>query len=119
MASSIITTLDRNNPMIIAITLDGVSASAAITGPGAELMTLTDNGTGDYTLTFATALAEPPAIFAPMSKTQNTCAMLHTTIPTTTVVKILTKTIATSPAAVDAVISLIMVCKVSPTIYNP
>ena len=110
-----ITTI-KSSPRIICLTVDG-TGTAAISGPDADLVTLTDNGTGDYTITFATALQELPYIFAPMSLTADICYMHHATAPTRTVVRILSKSVEASPAATDADFQVMMLVHTAESIY--
>lgn len=104
------------NPRIICLTVDG-TGTAKLSGPDADLVALTDNGTGDYTLTFATALQELPYVFAPMSLTADVDFKSHATIPTRTVVRILARTIETTPAAVDADFQVMMLVHTAEDIY--
>lgn len=50
------------NGKIMLLQIDG-TGTAAVRGPDNKLVTLTDNGTGDYTLTFSPVLSQPPMAF--------------------------------------------------------
>ena len=103
MASNILRS-EWRNARLLSVKLDG-TGTAAITGPDASLFTLTDNGTGDYTLTAATAFAEPPYV----TGTSITADIaLSQVAPTTTVIRIKSRSVAASPAATDADIDLII-----------
>jgi hypothetical protein len=48
------------------------TGTAAVSGTGHGLVALTDNGVGDWTLTFSPALSEPPVCIAiPLTPTVN------------------------------------------------
>ena len=102
-------------PRLVAFFVDG-TGTASVSGPDADLVTLTDNGTGDYTLTFATTLQQTPFVFAPMSHTADVMAAVTTAI-STTAVRIKTRTVATSPAAVDADFQVMMLVDMPPSSY--
>jgi hypothetical protein len=64
-------------PRLLAIQVDG-TGTASITVGGTDV-TLTDNGTGDYTLTFATAFARvPTVVVTPISATGDLIATIET-----------------------------------------
>ena len=86
------------NARLFSLFLDG-TGTAAISGPDAHLFTLTDNGTGDYTLTAATAFAEPPYVSV-MGVTAD--IVYHQVAPTTTVINIKSMENDDIPAAKDA-----------------
>lgn len=92
------------NARLLSVHLDG-TGTAAISGPDAHLFTLTDNGTGDYTLTAATAFAEPPFVSA-LSLTASIA--IYQVAPTTTVINIKTMEVDDSPAAKDADVDLLI-----------
>ena len=101
-------------PRIVCFTVDG-TGTAAVSGPDKDLVTLTDNGTGDYTLTFATALHRIPYVFAPLSLTDN-IIFYHQAVQTSlTVVRILSKSVETTPAATDCDFQVMMLIHQSPT----
>ena len=87
------------NARLLSVFLDG-TGTAAISGPDAHLFALTDNGTGDYTLTAATAFAEPPYVTC-MSLTADIAFSL-VAAPTTTVINITSKEVDDAPVAKDA-----------------
>lgn len=102
-------------PRLVAFFVDG-TGTASISGPDKDLVTLTDNGTGDYSITFATTLQQTPFVFAPMSHTADVMFSVTTAI-TTTVVRILSRTVETTPAAVDADFQVMMLIDMPPSAY--
>lgn len=52
---------DQRLMRIMSVKLDG-TGTAALSGSSANSMSLTDNGTGDYTLTFDVAFARAPEV---------------------------------------------------------
>lgn len=64
-------------PRLLAIQVDGTGTASIVVG-GTDA-TLTDNGTGDYTLTFAKAFARvPTVVVTPISTTGDVIATLDT-----------------------------------------
>ncbi len=98
MASNVLRSKWRN-ARLFTLFLDGTS-TASISGPDAHLFTLTDNGTGDYTLTAATAFTEPPYVSC-MSLTANIAFALGSA-PTTTVINIVASEVDDAPVPKDA-----------------
>jgi len=90
-----------DNGKLIGFRVDG-TGTANLTGTDANLCALTDNGTGDYTLTFATALAQPPIVVSCIS-TEGVLISQQAN-PTTTVVRLLSYSLPT--AEKTAVLSL-------------
>ena len=111
-----ITTI-KSTPRIVCFRVDGLGQAARLEGPDKNLAAITDNGTGDYTITFATELQELPYIFAPMSETADICFMHHATAPTRTVVRILSKSVGTSPTATDCDFQVMMLVHTAESIY--
>lgn len=73
-----------NNGKLMLFKVDG-TGTAAVSGPDKTLVSLTDNGTGDYTLTFDPVLAEPPfAIVIPLTDDVNVSQQVA---PTTSVLR--------------------------------
>jgi len=103
MASNIVRAKWRD-ARLFSVLLTG-TGTASISGPDAHLFTLTDNDTGDYTLTASTAFAEPPFVVALSNTTSVTC---YQVAPTSTVINVKARTIAASPAAADAVFQLLI-----------
>ena len=97
MASNIVRSKWRN-ARLLSLFVDG-TGTAAISGPDASLFTLTDNGTGDYTLTATTAFAEPPYVSV-MGVTAN--ISYSQVAPTTTVINIKSFEVDDAPVAKDA-----------------
>lgn len=83
--------------------VDGTGTAAI--SEGQYHATLTDNGTGDYTLTFVRPFARTPVV-AGMSLTAD--AVLSVSSVSTTAVRVKARTVAASPAAVDAVFHLLV-----------
>lgn len=83
------------NAELIKLRVDG-TGTAALTGGGINRCALTDNGTGDYTLTFSPALSEPVTAL-PIPFTAGVIIGLHSA-PTTSVVRFLSKSASTVPA---------------------
>lgn len=104
MASNIVSSKWKN-ARLFKLFLDG-TGTASITGPDAHLFTLTDNGTGDYTLTAATAFAEPPYVSC-TSRTAS-IAFYHIAAPTSTVINIGSMEIDDAPVAKDADFDIII-----------
>ncbi len=104
MASNILRSKWRN-ARLFTLLLTG-TGTAAISGPDASLFTLTDNGTGDYTLTAATAFTEPPFVSV-MSLTADIAYSL-VSAPTTTVINITSKEVDDAPIAKDAVFQVVI-----------
>ena len=82
-----------NNGKLVGFRVDG-TGTAAITGTDSNLCTLTDNGTGDYSLTFTTALAQPPIVLACIST--EGVLISQQADPTTTVVRLLANGLPTA-----------------------
>lgn len=81
---------------IISARVDGTGTAALLSG--SKELTLTDNGAGDYTLTFAQAFKQIPQVFV-QSKTANTYAI---TVPAVGSVQVLVKQVADGTTATDA-----------------
>lgn len=62
-------------PRMLAISVDGTGTASIV--EGSTDVSLTDNGTGDYTLTFAKALARTPVVVA-SPLTADRFAQIHT-----------------------------------------
>lgn len=71
------------NGKIVAFKIDG--STPKITGTNRNLVSLTDNGVGDYSLTFSTALNEPP--FVAIFPVTEDVIITQQTDPTTSVVR--------------------------------
>jgi len=77
--------------------IDGTGTAAVLEGK--QELALTDNGVGDYTLTFAQAFVRVPTVVATVLTT-DTYAMISTV--STTAVRILVKQVADGSTATDA-----------------
>lgn len=76
----------QRNAHLIAARVDGTGTASILAG--SRELTLTDNGTGDYTLTFATAFQRTPVVVAsPISTTGDVILSIHSV--STTAVRIL------------------------------
>lgn len=84
---------------IIAVKVDG-TGTAAVSGPSSLEVTLTDNGTGDYTLTFDKAFKQAPVVVA--TPLTDDIAVSLKAAASTTAVSFETRSIGTTPAATDA-----------------
>ncbi len=108
-----------SGPRLAAITIDGLGQAARLLGPDRDLFTITDNGTGDWTVTLVNSLQTIPYVFAPMSLTANICLMYYNTAqPSVSAIRILSNSVGTSPTATDSDVQLIMILDQSPTQYN-
>jgi hypothetical protein len=83
-------------PRMIGLRVDGTGTASILAG--AQDATLTDNGTGDYTLTFAKPFARVPQVVA-MPLAQDVA--MHISAVSASAVTIKARTVAGSPAAVD------------------
>lgn len=83
---------------LIKLRVDG-TGTTALTGPGRNLCALTDNGTGDYTITFSPALSEPPMAI-PVALTAGVNVNLYSA-PTESVVRFLSKSSAEKAATLS------------------
>lgn len=90
-----------SNGKLVGFRVDG-TGTASISGTDSNLCTLTDNGTGDYSLTFTTELAQPPIVVSCIST--EGVVISQQTNPTTTVVRLLSYSLPT--AEKTAVLSL-------------
>lgn len=108
-------TTNMAGPRLVAFFVDG-TGTAALYGPDKDLATLTDNGTGDYTITFASTLQQTPFVFAPLSHTADVQPAIVTAI-STTAVRITWKSVETSPAATDCDFQVMMLIDMSPANY--
>ena len=106
----------HSGPRIACVSIDGNGQAAYIYGPDADLFTITDNGTGDWTLTLVNSLQTIAYCFAPLSMTADR-VFHYQAAPTVSVVRILAKTNATSPAAADADLQIMMLLNQSPAQY--
>ena len=96
---------------MLALKVDG-TGTAALSGPSSLEATLTDNGTGDYTITFDKAFSQAPVCVA-MSLLDDQVVSLKSA-PSTTAVSFETRTVAACPAAADGEFEvLIFGCDVS------
>jgi hypothetical protein len=75
----------RNSTRIVGLKVDG-TGTASLSGVDATTVALTDNGTGDYTLTLDTAFAAPPVVVC-MGVTDD-ITFSHQTSATSSVVRI-------------------------------
>lgn len=98
-------TTQMGGPRVVAFTVDG-TGTAKLTGPDQALATLTDNGTGDYTLTWATALEQAAYVMAPIPITADVQPSL--TANTTALVQFTWNSVETTPAATDCDFHVIM-----------
>jgi hypothetical protein len=94
-----------SNGKLLAMKLDG-TGTANLTGPDSNLASLTDNGTGDYTVTLNTALSEPPLVLTfPLT---DDVTISQQTAPTTTVARFECRSIpvaeATATLSLDSAI---------------
>lgn len=83
---------------MLAFFVDG-TGTAALSGPDAAHATLTDNGTGDYTITFSEAFAQAPVAVATSLLDDQVVSLKAA--PSTTAVSFETRTVAGTPAAAD------------------
>lgn len=90
-------------PRLLAFRVTGTGT--AVIDAGNFDATLVDNGTGDYTLTFAQPFARVPIVTV-TSVTDDVVASLGTV--SASAVQIQTRTVAASPAAADAVFHVIV-----------
>jgi hypothetical protein len=111
---NVISTLSAG-PRLVAFSVDG-TGTASISGPDAGLVTLTDNGTGDYSITFATTLSIIPYVFAPLGVTPDVVYYFQAA-PTTTVVRILSHSVEAVPAATDSDFTVMMLIDQAPSAY--
>ncbi len=81
---------------LVKLKVDG-TGTAVLTGSGRNLAELTDNGVGDYTITFSPALSEPPAVVA-IPYTAGVNVGLHSA-PTGSEVRLLSKSSSEVPAS--------------------
>ena len=77
-----------NNSKLMHIKVDGVG-TANLKGPDKNLASITDNGTGDYTITFSPSLSSPPAV-APITLTDAVSVRLQAA-PSASAVRLLCK----------------------------
>lgn len=92
------------------IIVDG-TGTASISGPSSLECTLTDNGTGDYTLTFDKAFAQAPVATVTMVTT-NTYPRIHAS--STSSIQIKTLQVADGSTATDADFHIVLTgCDVS------
>lgn len=93
----------KNSRMMTLTATD--SGTLTLSGPDAALFTAVDTGTGIYTLTAATAFAEPPfcAVTTLTADTSN-----YQTAPTSTVLVLKGRTVGASPAANDNTMDVIV-----------
>lgn len=84
---------------ILALKVDG-TGTAALSGPSSLEATLTDNGTGDYTITFNKAFAQAPVVVA--TPLTDDIQISLKSAATTTAVSFEARSIGACPAATDA-----------------
>lgn len=84
-------------PHMIFARIDGTGTASVL--EGSHELVLTDNGVGDYTLTFAQSFGRIPTVVCTLLTT-NTYAMISTV--STTAVRILVKQVADGSTATDA-----------------
>lgn len=89
-------------PRQLAIKVVGTGTAAIAVGRTEA--TLVDNGTGDYTLTFAQPFARVPVAVA----SAQTAGVYCEVIPSATAVQVLCKETDGTPAAIDAIFHLIV-----------
>lgn len=104
----------QRKPELIGLRVDGVTATAAISF-GGKHATITDNGTGDYTLTLVRPARQTIIVVGCISLTAGAYAEISSA--TSSAVRVLTKTVTNSPAAVDALFHLTLLVFRSPTEY--
>jgi len=103
-------------PRVCALLVDG-TGTAALYGPDKDLFTLTDNGTGDYTLTLASAAQITVKVLGIMSSTANAHFYLQA-VPTTSVVRVLAKdSDGTGSAAKDVDFQILLMIDQAPSAY--
>lgn len=90
---------------LLALKVDG-TGTAALSGPSSLEATLTDNGTGDYTITFDKAFSQAPVVSATVVTT-NIYARVHSA--STTAVTIKTIQVADGSTATDADFELLII----------
>jgi hypothetical protein len=84
-------------PRLLGVRVDGTGTASILAG--GNDVALTDNGTGDYTLTFAVPFARVPQVVAsPLAAD----VALHVSAVSVSAVTVKARTVAGSPAAVDA-----------------
>ena len=89
-------------PRMLAFKVTGTGTAAI--SVGSKDATLADNGTGDYTLTFEQSFARIPVVVA----TSQTAGVYCEVIPSATAVQILCKETDGTPAAIDAVVHVMV-----------
>lgn len=83
---------------LLAFRVDGTGTASILEGK--YHATLTDNGTGDYTLTFARPFARTPVVVGVVPLTVDTCC--HVEAVSTTAVQVVFAAVDETAAAVDA-----------------
>ncbi len=97
-----------SNGKVICLNVDG-TGTAKLTGPDRNLATLTDNGTGDYTITLNTAARDNIFVGGLVSRTAATTLVLGAA-PTTSAVQVLAYEISAGAfAAVDADFDIVLI----------
>jgi hypothetical protein len=96
---------------MIAVRLEGSTGTLSVEGLDAKQVSITDNGVGDYTITFNEAFAEAPHV---SMAAEATGIMLHASSITASAVRIICKLVdqdATyaAPAAAEADVQVIIV----------
>lgn len=96
---------------VLAVRLEGSTGTLSVEGLDANQVTVTDNGVGDYTITFNTAFAEAPHVVA---SPEATGIMHHFSSITASAVRVVTKLVdqdATyaAPAAAEADLQVIVI----------
>jgi len=95
----------QRNPILLAFRVTGTGT--AVIDEGTTDATLTDNGTGDYTLTFAQAFSRAPAVTATCVATAGDAfACIHTV--STTAVRIVTFDATDGTTAKDTVFHVLV-----------
>jgi hypothetical protein len=89
---------------VMAVTLTG-TGTAAIAGMDAAQMTLTDNGTGNYTLTFREPFGSADFVVSATTLTDNTI----TRVSTKTISSVIIVSENLSGTATDAVMDIVIV----------
>jgi hypothetical protein len=91
---------------ILSLKVDG-TGTASVSGLSSNRVTLTDNGTGDYTITFDKAFAQAPQVFV-TSLLDDQVVSLHSA-PTTTSCRLEVRSVAACPAAADGEFDLLII----------
>lgn len=91
---------------LLALKLDG-TGTASLSGPSSNEATLTDNGTGDYTITFSRAFQQAPVVVA--TPLTDDIAVSLKSAATTSAVSLECRSIGACPAATDADLEVLII----------